>query len=89
MEIRFESPSYFSDVLKKRDKKTAVREFEALMIKAMLKEALKPTLSNKSFGYRMYYDYFLEAVSKKMAESGGIGLGKFIMEKIEAENDRR
>jgi len=89
MEIRFEPPSYFNDVLKRRDKETAVKEFEALMIKAMLKEAMKPALSNKSFGYRMYYDYFLEAVSKKMAESGGIGLGRYIMEKLKEDNDRR
>ncbi len=88
MEINFIPPPNFESSLRNKSKKEVVREFEAIMIKQLLKEAMKPTLSNKSFGYRMYYDYFLEAVSKKMAESGGIGLGKFILEQSKDDRDR-
>ncbi len=82
MEINFIPPPNFESSLKNKSRKEVVKEFEAIMIKQFLKEAMKPTMSKKSFSYRMYYDYFLEAVSKKMAESGGIGLSKFIL-KIE------
>jgi len=87
MEINFLPPPNFEGSLRNRGKKEIIKEFEALFIRQMLREAMKPTLEKKSFSYRMYYDYFLEAVSKKMAESGGIGLGKFLTEMTEDDRD--
>ncbi|MEN3029097.1 MAG: rod-binding protein [Aquificaceae bacterium] len=69
------------DVLK-RDKKAVALEFEALLIKEMLKEAFKPMLEGKSFDTRLYYDTFLEKLSKKMADAGGIGIARFILENL-------
>lgn len=87
MEINFLPPPNFESSLRNKGKKEIIKEFEGLFIKQMLREAMKLTLEKKSFGYRMYYDYFLEAVSKKMSESGGIGLGKFLTETTEDDRN--
>ncbi len=76
------SPSFsYQDVIK-RDKRKVAKEFEAILIKELLKEAFRPMLQNKSFETRLYYDSFLEAISKKMAEAGGIGIAKFMLENL-------
>ncbi len=64
----------------KKDKKEAAKEFEAILIKEFLKEAFKPILENKSFQSKLYYDTFLENISKKLAEAGGVGIAKFILD---------
>ncbi len=71
----------YEDMLK-RDKLKIAIEFEAILLKEVLKEAFKPMLEGKSFDTRLYYDTFLEGISKKLAEAGGIGIAKFILEKV-------
>lgn len=89
--ITFSKLSYNYMTINKRDINTAAKEFEALMIKQILKEAYRPIIKNKGFYQRMYYDMFLESMSNKLAEAGGIGVAKFIIEsyKNNAQNEDR
>ncbi|MEJ7554425.1 MAG: hypothetical protein WKI50_00630, partial [Aquificaceae bacterium] len=57
----------------KKDKKAVAIEFEAILLKEVMKEAFKPMLEGKSFDTKLYYDIFLENLSRKLAEAGGIG----------------
>lgn len=80
--ILFTTPAMnYGDTLKK-DKKHIAIEFESLLLKEVLKEAFKPMLEGKSFDTKLYYDTFLENLSRKMAEAGGIGIAKFILDNI-------
>ncbi len=81
----FALPSLGYQELLKKDKKEVAKEFEAILIKEFLKEAFKPMTEKKSFQHRMYYDTFLDNLSKKLAEAGGVGIGKFILENIKDE----
>ena len=72
----------YQELLKRDIKSTAV-EFEAILLKEILKEAFRPMLSGKSFEKRMYYDIFLDNISKKLAESGGIGIANSILDRIQ------
>lgn len=65
--------------LTKKQPEEVAKEFEAIFIKEILKEAFKPMTEGKSFTARMYYDAFLEGVSEKLASTGGIGIAKFIL----------
>lgn len=80
--VLFSNPSLTYSELVKRDKKEIATEFESIMLKEILKEAFKPMLQNKSFDTKLYYDSFLEGISKKLAEAGGIGIAKFILENL-------
>ncbi|SHK56789.1 rod-binding protein [Thermocrinis minervae] len=88
MKIDFILPSsnYLDTV--KRDKKELAKEFEAILLKEFLKEGLKPVLENKSFQERMYYDSFIDSLSRKLAEAGGVGIAKMILKSIKDEKDR-
>lgn len=89
MRVYFTSPSYnYRDLLKK-DIKEVAKEFEALMIKQILKEAYRPILKKRSFYQRLYYDMFLEGVSEKLAEGGGIGIAKFIVESYQKNSSSK
>ncbi len=80
MKIIFSNPSYNYREFMKKDIKSVAKEFEAIMIKQILKEAYRPIIKDKGFYQRMYYDMFLEGVSEKLADAGGIGIAKFIIE---------
>lgn len=41
-----------------KDKKKLAEEFEAILLKEVLKEAFKGFMNNKSFQERLYYDTF-------------------------------
>ncbi|MFN3568307.1 MAG: hypothetical protein ACK4UR_05305 [Caldimicrobium sp.] len=69
--------------LLKRDIKSIAVEFEAILLKEILKEAFRPMLSGESFEKRMYYDIFLDNISKKLAEGGGIGIANFILNNMQ------
>lgn len=71
-----------------RDKRALAKEFEALMMKEILRTAFEPMLAGKSFESRLYYDSFLDAVSKKLAEGGGIGIARFLLEHLRDEKGR-
>ncbi len=66
----------------KKDKKAVAIEFEAILLKEIMKEAFRPMLEGKSFDTKLYYDTFLENVSRKLAEAGGIGIAKFILDNL-------
>ncbi len=69
----------------KKDKKAVAIEFEAILLKEVMKEAFKPMLEGKSFDTKLYYDIFLENLSRKLAEAGGIGIAKFILDNVKNE----
>ncbi len=81
--IYFSKPSYNYGELVKRDIKEVAKEFEAVLIKQILKEAYRPILKNKSFYQKVSYDMLLENLSMQLAKAGGIGIAKFILEKYE------
>jgi len=81
------SPLSYTD-LGKKELRDVVVEFEAIMIKEMLKEAYRPILSGKSFYQRLYYDIFLEGVSERLAGSGGIGIARFVIESYERNSPK-
>ncbi len=62
----------------KKDKKAVAIEFEAILLKEVMKEAFKPMLEGKSFDTKLYYDIFLENFSRKLAEAGGIGIRLYL-----------
>ncbi len=66
----------------KKDKKVVAIEFETILLKEIMKEAFRPMLEGKSFDTKLYYDTFLENVSRKLAEAGGIGIAKFILDNL-------
>ncbi len=78
--IIFSKPSYNYRELVKKDIKEVAKEFEALMIKQILKEAYRPFIRRKGFYQRIYYDMFLDGVSQELSKAGGIGIAKFIIE---------
>ncbi len=79
--IIFSNPSYnYRELIKKKDIRSVAKEFEAILLKQVLKEAYRPLIKGKGFYQRLYYDMFLEGVSSKLAEAGGIGIAKFIVE---------
>ncbi len=87
MRITLPLPPYTYTDLIKKDVKSLAREFEAIMIKEMLKVAFKQTLEGKSFQHRMYFDMFLEGVSRKLSEGGGIGLADYILRSLKGRKE--
>jgi len=84
--VIFSKPSYTYRQFFKKDIKSVAKEFEALMIKQVLKEAFRPILKNKSLYQRFYYDMFLEGTSKQLAEAGGVGIARFVVESYKKNN---
>ncbi len=74
------SLNYLQDYTK--DKKKLAQEFESMLIKELLKEGFKPLIKGKGFQHQMYYDLFLENLSRHLAQSGGIGMAKLILSSI-------
>lgn len=79
-EVLFSPDPYSYREQVRRDVKSVATEFEALLLKEILKNAYRPLLRSRSFHQRIYYDMFFENVSKKLAEAGGIGIARFIIE---------
>ncbi len=69
----------YQEILKK-DKKEVAKEFEAILLNEFLKEAFKPFTKDKSLQNKLYYDAFLENISRKLAQAGGVGIAKFILD---------
>ncbi len=68
---------------KKAKPEDVAKEFEAILLKEVLKEAFRPLLKDKSFQERMYYDTFLEGISRKVALGGGIGIAEYILKSLD------
>ncbi len=81
MKVYFPVPSLtYREAVGKDIKKAAV-EFEAIMISMILKEAFRPMTRGKGFAMKMHYDTFVEGIGRHLAQAGGIGLAKFIIDK--------
>ncbi len=83
MDIRIYLPpsmGYMQEYTK--DKKKLAQEFEAVLLKEVLKEAFKGFMNNKSFQERLYYDAFLENLSRHLALNGGVGIAQFILKNL-------
>ncbi len=78
--VNFLTPSYNYRGFLKRDIKEVAQEFEAMLLRQVLKEAFRTTLRRKDFFQRMYYDMFLENLSLQLAKAGGVGIADFILE---------
>ncbi|WP_029551694.1 rod-binding protein [Thermocrinis jamiesonii] len=71
------SLNYLQDYTK--DKKKLAQEFESIFIKELLKEGFRSLTKGKGFQQQIYYDLFLENLSRHLAQSGGIGIAQFIL----------
>jgi len=65
-----------------KDKKKLAQEFEAILLKEVLKEGFKGFMKDKSFQERLYYDTFLENLSRHLALNGGVGIAQFILKNL-------
>ena len=65
-----------------KDKKKLAQEFEAVLLKEVLKEGFKGFMNNKSFQEKLYYDAFLENLSRHLALNGGVGIAQFILKNL-------
>jgi len=80
--VEFSLPTYgYRELISEKPEELA-KEFEAILLKEVLKEAFRPLTSNKSFSARIYYDAFLEGISNKLASAGGVGIAKYILENL-------
>lgn len=80
--IEFLPPSLSYRELAGKKPEELAKEFEAILLKEILKEAFRPLTENKSFSTRIYYDEFIESVSKTLASAGGVGIAKYILENL-------
>ncbi len=78
--IEFSPPSLNYRELVKKNPEELAKEFEAILLKEVLKEAFRPLTENKSFSTRVYYDQFIERVSETLASAGGVGIAKYILQ---------
>jgi Rod binding domain-containing protein len=65
-----------------KDKKKLAQEFEAILLKEALKEGFKGFMNSKGFQQRLYYDAFLENLSRHLALNGGVGIAQFILKNL-------
>lgn len=81
--VLFSPQSMTYQGLLRKDMKSIATEFEAVLLKEILKEAFRSMLKGESFEKRIYYDIFLDNISKKLAEGGGIGIANFILDQMQ------
>lgn len=66
-------------------------QFEAVLVKQYLKEALKPMFKgvfNEDGGaHRMYRHFFTDAISESIASGGGFGVSNVLQQQLQA-NDK-
>ncbi len=65
-----------------KDKKKLAQEFEAILLKEVLKEGFKGFMNGKGFQQRLYYDAFLENLSRHLALNGGVGIAQFSLKNL-------
>jgi len=69
-----------------KDKKRLAQEFEGILLKELLKEGFRSIMKGKSFQEQMYYDMFLEHLSRHLALNGGVGIADFILKATSQKN---
>lgn len=75
----------FSNLNDKQKIKKAAEQFEAFFLEEILKEANKSFASSDDFEENTYKDMFYQNIAQVLAQSGGIGFGKFIEKAVEQE----
>mgnify|MGYP001344289873 FL=1 len=62
------------------------QQFEAVLVKQFLKEALKPMFEgvfNEDAGaHRMYRHFFTDAISESVAQGGGFGVSNILQQQL-------
>ena len=66
-------------------------QFESVLVKQFLKEALKPMFKgvfNEDGGaHRMYRHFFTDAISESIASGGGFGVSSILQQQLQQENE--
>jgi len=65
-----------------KDKKKLAQEFEAVLLREVLKEGFKGFMNGKGFQERLYYDAFLENLSRHLVLNGGVGIAQVILKNL-------
>ena len=73
--------------ISQKQKNAAVsQQFEAVLVKQFLKEALKPMFKgvfNEDAGaHRMYRHFFTDAISESVAQGGGFGVSSILQQQL-------
>lgn len=73
--------------ISQKQKNAAVsQQFEAVLVKQFLKEALKPMFKgvfNEDAGaHRMYRHFFTDAISESVAQGGGFGVSNILQQQL-------
>ncbi|MEC8419649.1 MAG: hypothetical protein VXZ32_00855 [Verrucomicrobiota bacterium] len=73
--------------ISQKQKNAAVsQQFEAVLVKQFLKEALKPMFEgvfNEDAGaHRMYRHFFTDAISESVAQGGGFGVSNILQQQL-------
>ena len=73
--------------ISQKQKNAAVsQQFEAVLVKQFLKEALKPMFEgvfNEDAGaHRMYRHFFTDAISESVAQGGGFGISNILQQQL-------
>jgi len=76
-----------SQNISQKQKNAAVsQQFEAVLVKQFLKEALKPMFKgvfNEDAGaHRMYRHFFTDAISESVAQGGGFGVSNILQQQL-------
>ena len=70
---------------------TVSDQFESVLVKQFLKEALKPMFKgvfNEDGGaHRMYRHFFTDAISESIASGGGFGVSTILQQQLQSEDD--
>ena len=65
------------------------QQFESVMIKQFLNEALQPmfkgVFNENSEGHRMYRHFFTDAVSESMSKGGGFGISSILQQQLSSD----
>jgi Rod binding domain-containing protein len=68
------------------------QQFEAVLVKQFLKEALKPMIkgvfSDDGNANRMYRHFFTDAISESVASGGGFGVSNILQQQL-SQNDTK
>lgn len=67
----------------------AVREFESMLIADLLKMADAEKKEESPGGMEGYNDMRIQAVSTALAASGGVGIGKMLLSKLDSGKEKQ
>ena len=78
--------AHSKNVSQKQKNAAVSQQFEAVLVKQFLKEALKPMFKgvfNEDAGaHRMYRHFFTDAISESVAQGGGFGVSNILQQQL-------